>query len=224
MRSCPTRTRRSSASRREARCRGSRTGSLTRSPNHEGPKSLSSGTPRKIWSGKPGSNRRPSAWEADALPTELFPRRGLCFCREGPGSQGRSGRAAPCGAGPGCGSPRPADRTCRDRPRAPDRGGRRRAAGPLRRADAGDARRSRTRSRRGTARGTATGCRRSRPARTSSRSTSGRCSTSARRRRSRPRSGSLVVDGAVRDARSRSRWADLLALPAGGRARPTSTA
>ena len=26
------------------------------------------------WSGKPDSNRRPSAWEADALPTELFPR------------------------------------------------------------------------------------------------------------------------------------------------------
>ena len=25
------------------------------------------------WSGKPDSNRRPSAWEADALPTELFP-------------------------------------------------------------------------------------------------------------------------------------------------------
>ena len=26
-----------------------------------------------FWSGKPDSNRRPSAWEADALPTELFP-------------------------------------------------------------------------------------------------------------------------------------------------------
>ncbi len=26
-----------------------------------------------IWSGKRGSNPRPSAWEADALPTELFP-------------------------------------------------------------------------------------------------------------------------------------------------------
>ena len=26
-----------------------------------------------IWSGKPGSNWRPSAWQADALPTELFP-------------------------------------------------------------------------------------------------------------------------------------------------------
>ncbi len=26
------------------------------------------------WSGKRGSNSRPSAWEADALPTELFPR------------------------------------------------------------------------------------------------------------------------------------------------------
>ena len=27
-----------------------------------------------IWSGKRDSNPRPSAWEADALPTELFPR------------------------------------------------------------------------------------------------------------------------------------------------------
>ena len=25
------------------------------------------------WSGQSGSNRRPSAWEADALPTELYP-------------------------------------------------------------------------------------------------------------------------------------------------------
>ena len=29
---------------------------------------------RGFWSGKRGSNPRPSAWEADALPTELFPR------------------------------------------------------------------------------------------------------------------------------------------------------
>lgn len=42
--------------------------------------SLASG-PRREWacgsmckSGKPDSNRRPSAWQADALPTELFPR------------------------------------------------------------------------------------------------------------------------------------------------------
>ena len=28
------------------------------------------------WSGKRGSNPRPSAWKADALPTELFPRVG----------------------------------------------------------------------------------------------------------------------------------------------------
>src|SRR6266536_5884830 len=48
------------------------------------------GTPRKNWSGKPDSNRRPSAWEADALPTELFPRRGLWFCREGRGESSRS--------------------------------------------------------------------------------------------------------------------------------------
>ena len=37
---------------------------------------LSSGlasTPRCTWSGKRGSNSRPSAWKADALPTELFP-------------------------------------------------------------------------------------------------------------------------------------------------------
>ena len=27
-----------------------------------------------MWSGKRDSNPRPSAWEADALPTELFPR------------------------------------------------------------------------------------------------------------------------------------------------------
>lgn len=26
------------------------------------------------WSGQPDSNRRPSAWQADALPTELYPR------------------------------------------------------------------------------------------------------------------------------------------------------
>ena len=52
-------------------------------------------TPWFCWSGKPDSNRRPSAWEADALPTELFPRRGLCFCREGRGESRRSaGRAA----------------------------------------------------------------------------------------------------------------------------------
>src|SRR4051812_24250199 len=29
--------------------------------------------PGRIWSGKPDSNRRHSAWKADALPTELFP-------------------------------------------------------------------------------------------------------------------------------------------------------
>src|SRR5450830_1687270 len=28
---------------------------------------------KKRWSGKRDSNPRPSAWEADALPTELFP-------------------------------------------------------------------------------------------------------------------------------------------------------
>ena len=30
-----------------------------------------------IWSGKRGSNPRPSAWKADALPTELFPLRNV---------------------------------------------------------------------------------------------------------------------------------------------------
>ena len=29
----------------------------------------------EIWSGRRGSNSRPSAWKADALPTELLPRR-----------------------------------------------------------------------------------------------------------------------------------------------------
>ena len=33
-------------------------------------------TPHETWSGKRDSNPRPSAWEADALPTELFPRAG----------------------------------------------------------------------------------------------------------------------------------------------------
>ena len=27
-----------------------------------------------IWSGRPGSNRRPSRWQRDVLPTELLPR------------------------------------------------------------------------------------------------------------------------------------------------------
>ena len=43
-------------------------------------------TPRQHWSGKRDSDPRPSAWEADALPTELFPRNlSLDFCRERPG-------------------------------------------------------------------------------------------------------------------------------------------
>src|SRR5690554_819097 len=28
---------------------------------------------KELWSGRPGSNRRHSAWKADALPTELLP-------------------------------------------------------------------------------------------------------------------------------------------------------
>jgi hypothetical protein len=43
------------------------------------------GSPRqscRIWSGKPDSNRRPSAWEADALPTELFPLMEALICPE----------------------------------------------------------------------------------------------------------------------------------------------
>ena len=32
-------------------------------------------------SGKRGSNPRPSAWEADALPTELLPR-WVCMCKD----------------------------------------------------------------------------------------------------------------------------------------------
>ncbi len=39
---------------------------------------------RKRWSGKRVSNPRPSAWEADALPTELFPltAKGLSVCAQ----------------------------------------------------------------------------------------------------------------------------------------------
>ncbi len=45
------------------------------------------------WSGKPDSNRRPSAWEADALPTELFPHFGSQICpRLGLPSRRRSAR------------------------------------------------------------------------------------------------------------------------------------
>ena|SRR3989338_7319660 len=32
-------------------------------------------TPKKPWSGRRGSNPRPSAWKADALPTELLPQK-----------------------------------------------------------------------------------------------------------------------------------------------------
>ena len=32
-----------------------------------------------IWSGKRGSNSRPSAWKADALPTELLPQKSAIF-------------------------------------------------------------------------------------------------------------------------------------------------
>ena len=42
-------------------------------------------------SGRPGSNRRPSAWEADALPTELRPRGGQ--------STERAGQNQACGGG-----------------------------------------------------------------------------------------------------------------------------
>jgi len=61
-----TRTSQSVAIRRRA----SRTRIKTKTP----PAQLAEGV-SKIWSGKRGSNPRPSAWEADALPTELFPRR-----------------------------------------------------------------------------------------------------------------------------------------------------
>src|SRR5438309_11995507 len=49
---------------------------LTESPSTGRPRFLQfwTGTTGSVdWSGKRESNRRPSAWEADALPTELFP-------------------------------------------------------------------------------------------------------------------------------------------------------
>src|SRR5262249_34455517 len=48
-----------------------------------------------IWSGKPGSNRRPSAWEADALPTELFPH----VAPPLPGERRDTARGSGCQAG-----------------------------------------------------------------------------------------------------------------------------
>ena len=41
------------------------------------PLQIESGIVRQDLSGKRGSNSRPSAWQADALPTELFPQRSL---------------------------------------------------------------------------------------------------------------------------------------------------
>jgi len=38
--------------------------------------SKSSVNPGRYWSGTPGSNRRPSPWQGDALPAELVPRSG----------------------------------------------------------------------------------------------------------------------------------------------------
>ncbi len=38
---------------------------------------------RSYWSGKRDSNPRPSAWKADALPTELFPHVSAMVEREG---------------------------------------------------------------------------------------------------------------------------------------------
>src|SRR5690606_24239747 len=61
-------------------------------------------------SGKPDSNRRPSAWQADALPTELFPRSdagslvlgGRCVKpREGARGDMVEPLVVGCGAGPG---------------------------------------------------------------------------------------------------------------------------
>src|SRR5262249_12824813 len=47
--------------------------------------------PAFFWSGKRGSNPRPSAWEADALPTELFPL-GTCGSRVAAVRAPRQGR------------------------------------------------------------------------------------------------------------------------------------
>src|SRR6056297_1018518 len=46
-----------------------------KAPHGQGPRAALRFTYR---SGRPGSNRRPSAWEADALPTELRPRVAEC--------------------------------------------------------------------------------------------------------------------------------------------------
>ncbi len=43
---------------------------------------IQSEDPVLVWSGKRDSNPRPSAWEADALPTELFPRSCRQICTE----------------------------------------------------------------------------------------------------------------------------------------------
>ena len=48
----------------------------------------------KSWSARPGSNRRPSAWEADALPTELLARR-RHSSKFRPANRSRTKRALP---------------------------------------------------------------------------------------------------------------------------------
>jgi hypothetical protein len=51
----------------------------------------------KIWSGRRDSNPRPSAWEADTLPTELLPHRGFMIaCHR---TSVRSPRPLPCSGG-----------------------------------------------------------------------------------------------------------------------------
>ena len=62
----------SGASRRRSSSRRPAAYSSTPRPSLLALLDLRHNTPRK--SGRPGSNRRPSAWEADALPTELRPR------------------------------------------------------------------------------------------------------------------------------------------------------
>ena len=51
----------------------------------------------RAWSGRRGSNSRPSAWKADALPTELHPQRwdGFIACCRGWGKGRRSPRSVP---------------------------------------------------------------------------------------------------------------------------------
>src|SRR5881275_3458919 len=49
---------------------------MTVPPRKQKARSARAAGPFKFWSGTPGSNRRPSPWQGDALPAELVPRNG----------------------------------------------------------------------------------------------------------------------------------------------------